>query len=61
LAGIGSVKVRLNAIRSGQSIASVPSTPCLAMRLAASIASSPLTSILLGSQPRSAQVPPNGR
>src|SRR3546814_10979179 len=31
------------------------------MRAAASIASSPLTSIFLGSQPRSAQVPPNGR
>ena len=55
------MKVRLKAISWGQSIATAPVTPRPAMRAAASMASSPLTSIFLGSQPRSAQVPPNGR
>ncbi len=60
-AGTESVKLRLNAIKSGQSMLSSPVTPCPRIREAKSIASAPDTSIFLGSQPRSAQVPPNGR
>src|SRR6266700_3176706 len=59
--GTGSVKPRLNAINSGQSMSSFPATPRVRMRDAKSTASAPETSIFFGSQPRSAQVPPNGR
>src|SRR6266852_3871221 len=55
-AGTESVKLRLNAIKSGQSMLSSPATPCPRMREAKSIASAPDTSIFLGSQPRSAHV-----
>src|SRR5215472_1581403 len=61
LPGIGSVKVRLKAISSCQSMWMSPATPCVCIRRVQSTASAPLTSIFLGSQPRSAQVPPNGR
>jgi hypothetical protein len=59
--GTGSVKVRLKAISSCQLMRTSPTTPCPCIRRAQSAASAPLTSIFLGSQPRSAQVPPNGR
>ena len=42
-------------------IASSPVTPRPRMRRAVSTASAPLISIFFGSQPRRAQVPPNGR
>jgi hypothetical protein len=59
--GTGSVNVRLKAMRSGQSIYSSPATPFSRIRLAASTTSVQLTSIFLGSHPRSVHVPPNGR
>src|SRR6266487_2995643 len=60
--GTGSVKVRLNRISVGQSIAR-PSgrTPFPARRRAASTAAAASTRTFFGSQPRSAHVPPNGR
>ena len=61
LRGTASVKLRLNAINSGQSTCSSPATPCVRMRNAKSMTSAPETSIFFGSHPRSAQVPPNGR
>src|SRR5258708_3607884 len=59
--GTGSVKVRLNAISSGQLTLEFPVTPWPFMRETRSTVSAPETSTFVGSQPRSAQVPPNGR
>src|SRR5258708_11332062 len=59
--GTGSVKLRLNAIRSDKWTYSFPATPRVRIRDAKSTASAPEISIFFGSQPRSAQVPPNGR
>src|SRR5713226_5059910 len=60
--GTGSVKVRLKRMRSGQSIVSPGAgTPLLCIRRSQSTSSETPTSTFLGSQPRSWQVPPNGR
>src|SRR5216684_326886 len=59
--GIGSVKDRLNAISSRQSMHTSPAMPFPRMRRAWSSAATPPTSIFFGSQPRSAHVPPKGR
>src|SRR6267143_6608042 len=59
--GIGSVKDRLNAISSRQSIRTSPAMPFPRMRRAWSSAATPPISIFFGSQPRSAHVPPKGR
>src|SRR6516162_8632588 len=45
--GTASVKLRLNIIKSRQSIRASPVTPCPRIRVSASIASAPLISILL--------------
>lgn len=60
--GTGSVKLRLNRINAGQSIA-MPSarTPLSASARALPSAAGAPTRTFFGSQPRSAQVPPNGR
>src|SRR6266850_5437011 len=59
--GIGSVKDRLNAISSRQSMRTSPATPFPRMRRACSSAATPPISIFFGSQPRSTHVPPKGR
>ena len=56
--GMASVKVRLNAIISGQLTEGRASRPLPAMVWAQSTPSVTAISIFLGSQPRSAQVPP---
>ncbi len=62
LAGVGSVNVRLKRINSLQSIRIPrPSTPFPSSRRAAFTTSAAPTRTFFGSQPRSAQVPPNGR
>jgi hypothetical protein len=59
--GTGSVKPRLCFIRSAQLIDSpLASMPFPRMRCALSMISAPRRRIFLGSQPRSAQVPPKG-
>lgn len=60
--GYGSVNVRLNAMRSAQSIANpLGRTPFPERARAASTAAAAPTNTFFGSQPRSAHVPPNGR
>src|SRR5437016_7578167 len=60
--GVGSVKVRLNRIKYGQSIRnSFSRTPLLFIRRAQSTTSAAPTRTFFGSQPLRAHVPPNGR
>ncbi len=59
---VGAISERLKRMRAGQSRVSVAAgTPCSAMSRAAFTASAAPTRIFLGTQPRSAQVPPKGR
>jgi hypothetical protein len=51
----------MRAISSFQLMRRSPAMPCRCIRRARSTVSAPLTNIFLGSQPRKAQVPPNGR
>lgn len=54
------MKPRLKRMSSGQSMRTSPWIPFGTIRRCASTTSAPATSIFFGSQPRSAQVPPNG-
>ena len=56
--GTGAVKVRLRAIRAGQSIAGAPASPLPSSMRARVTASAAPSSTFFGSQPRWAQVPP---